>query len=110
MDQDPILVNRQTYDQIAGQFAAQTARMDERLIVRALRLVEHIQPGARILDVGCGPGRDLGWFIENGIHALGVDLSNGMLKEAKRVKGSILCQMEMRQLAFASGSFAGGVV
>lgn len=107
MDQDPVQVNRQTYDQIAGHFAVQTANMDKRLIERAFRLTEHIQPGARILDLGCGPGRDLGWFIENGKHAFGVDLSHGMLKEARRIEEANLCQMEMRQLAFANGSFAG---
>jgi SAM-dependent methyltransferase len=107
MDPDPSQVNRQTYDQIAGQFAARTAHMDAWLIGRTSRLVEQLRPGARILDVGCGPGRDLRWFIENGVHAFGVDLSNGMLLEARRVQRSALGQMEMRRLAFASGSFAG---
>src|SRR5512143_2951961 len=107
MDQDPFQVNRRTYDQIAGQFAQRTADMNEWLIKKATRLVEHIQPEQRILDVGCGPGRDLSWFLKSGVRAFGVDLSMGMLMEAQKVANSTLCQMEMRHLALASHNFAG---
>ncbi len=107
MDQDPFQVNRRTYDQIAGQFVQRTPGMDEWLIKKATRLVEHIQPEQRMLDVGCGPGRDLSWFLKNGFQALGVDLSMGMLMEAQKVAKPSLCQMEMRHLALASRSFAG---
>lgn len=106
MDQDPIQVNRRTYDQIAGQFAAKIPVMDERLIAKASRLIEGIRPNERILDLGCGPGRDLSWFQEKGIQAVGADLSFGMLSEARRTARSGLCQMEMRRLGFASQSFA----
>lgn len=107
MVQDPIQITRQTYDQIAGQFAAQTANLDERLIGRMSRLVENIPSGERILDLGCGTGRDLGWFLEKSVNAIGGDLSLGMLMEARRAHRFTLCQIEMRQLAFASGSFMG---
>ncbi len=107
MDQDPVQVNRQTYDQIAGQFALRNSEMNASLIQKARRFIATIRPGERILDLGCGPGRDLGWFIHNGINAIGADLSHGMLMEARKVTGARLCQMEMRRLAFASQIFAG---
>jgi 2-polyprenyl-3-methyl-5-hydroxy-6-metoxy-1,4-benzoquinol methylase len=39
-------------------------------------------PGSRVLDVGCGSGRDVNALIEAGYEATGVDGSESMLREA----------------------------
>jgi len=41
------------------------------------------------IDVGCGSGRDAGWLNTNGFPALGVDASEGLLREARRSFPSI---------------------
>jgi len=37
------------------------------------------------LDVGCGIGRDTQWLNQNGYSAIGVDASEGMLKQAQQL-------------------------
>lgn len=69
------------------------------------RFVAHLRPGARILDVGCGVGRDVGHFQELGFDATGIDLSSGMLTEARRRVNAPFVQADMRRLPFADGSF-----
>ena len=49
-------------------------------LVEELRL----KPGATILDVGCGTGRHAIELARRGYMVTGVDLSSGMLAEAKK--------------------------
>lgn len=106
MTQDPIEINRKAYDEIASRFAARRAMMGGQLIDVITRLKGQVRPGERVLDLGCGAGRDLAWLEQAGLRVLGADLSVGMLAEARRVTGCALCQMDMRRLGFARGSFA----
>lgn len=52
-------------------------------LVEELRL----QPGAAVLDVGCGTGRHTIELARRGFAVTGVDLSEGMLAEARRTAG-----------------------
>lgn len=52
---------------------------------RAVRRLE-LKPGARVLEVGCGTGRNLTHLVQAvgaAGHVYGVDLSEGMLREAE---------------------------
>jgi 8-oxo-dGTP pyrophosphatase MutT (NUDIX family) len=95
-----------TYDQTAPAFAERW--FDMRLEEEMGRFVDRLGPGARVLDVGCGPGHDTAWLVEMGFDAAGVDLSFGMLKEGQR-RGvtAPLIQADMRRLPFRSGSLDG---
>lgn len=44
------------------------------------------RPGARLLDIGCGPGASLALLQEQGYAALGLDLSLPLLKDAARAR------------------------
>lgn len=113
MSQTPYQLNRSTYDRIAPQFAQVYASMTPDLIDAAQRLCSRLGPRpARLLDLGCGAGRDLAWFYaqaqtQQGLACFGADLSTGMLSEARQVTGAPLCQADMRFLGFAPRSFAG---
>jgi ADP-ribose pyrophosphatase YjhB (NUDIX family)/ubiquinone/menaquinone biosynthesis C-methylase UbiE len=94
------------YDIIAKCFADRW--FDLRLEEPMTRFAGRLGPRARVLDVGCGPGRDVAWLSELGFDAGGVDLSFGMLQEARvRGVGVPLIQADMRHLPFRRGSFDG---
>src|SRR3954469_25879267 len=47
-------------------------------------LLEHVQPGERVLDVGCGLGTLAAAAAQKGATVTGVDLAAGMVAEARR--------------------------
>jgi len=106
--EDRPLVRRMqaAYDRIAPQFAVRNADFPADLLPWAERVRERVGAGTRLLDLGCGTGRDLAWFEQRGCRVVGVDLSRGMLAEARgRVRGPLL-QMELRALGFDDDTFA----
>lgn len=64
--------------------------------------------GNRILDVGCGHGRDASYFSEKGFDVVGIDLSEELLKTARENSPkSRFYLMDMRHLDFYSNLFDG---
>src|SRR5688500_15172125 len=43
----------------------------------------------KILDAGCGTGRNLHWFVNENIHVYGVDLNSGAINELKTAYPSL---------------------
>ncbi|MDP9379783.1 MAG: class I SAM-dependent methyltransferase [Chloroflexota bacterium] len=98
---------RDAYNRIAGMYALRTAEMPPALIKLADEFLALLPPDPRVLDLGCGAGRDMAWLEARGARVTGVDLSTGMLEEARRrVRGELL-QMDMRRLSFPDGHFHG---
>jgi len=96
----------QSYDESAAQFAARWFGL--RLATEMERFSGRLGPGSRVLDVGCGPGRDAAWLAEMGFDAGGVDLSFEMLQEGQRQGVSVpLIQADMRHLPFCKASLDG---
>ncbi|HEX2914813.1 MAG TPA: class I SAM-dependent methyltransferase [Chloroflexia bacterium] len=98
----------QSYNQTAalyaeGQYGFDMSRQQERFL-------QALPPGYRepLLDLGCGPGRDIRYFSRRGYRTIGMDLSSGLLEEARRrVKSAGLVRADMRSLPFAPACFAG---
>lgn len=65
--------------------------------------------GKKILDIGCGAGRDAEEFLKNDFDYLGIDASAGMLSVAKTRTGrdDIFRQMDFLHLDFPSEAFDG---
>lgn len=42
------------------------------------------EPGGRVIDVGCGAGLAVAELTRRGVKALGLDLDEGMVAEARR--------------------------
>jgi ubiquinone/menaquinone biosynthesis C-methylase UbiE len=61
-----------------------------------------LQPGMRVLDVGCGPGRHSRALAARGIEAVGVDISHSFLRAAGA--GSWV-RADARRLPFVPGGF-----
>ena len=65
-------------------------------------------PGKKILDAGCGPGRDVAYFLEEGLSVIGIDASLGMIEAAKkRVEKGAFFLMDFRKLKFEDEAFDG---
>jgi ubiquinone/menaquinone biosynthesis C-methylase UbiE len=103
-------ITRESYERIAPTYAQISANMSEVLLASAqkfLGLLESFGPNAQILDVGCGPGRDMAWFESHNINVTGVDYTQAMLEIARtQVRGSLV-QTDMRKMPFGATSVDG---
>ncbi|HUX87832.1 MAG TPA: bifunctional class I SAM-dependent methyltransferase/NUDIX hydrolase [Chloroflexota bacterium] len=108
MTDDPTIA---TYDRIAPAFADCTYGISldpaREMFGQRIRLNARAER-FRILDAGCGPGRDCKWFFERGFQVCGIDLSAGMLAEARRRVPNVEFHIaDLRQLDFPDGHFDG---
>ena len=60
----------------------------------------------KVLDAGCGPGRDSEYLIEEGLDVISVDLSEGMIEEAKKRNVNAI-KMDILDLELSPESFDG---
>jgi ubiquinone/menaquinone biosynthesis C-methylase UbiE len=64
--------------------------------------------GAKVLDIGCGPGQFSNYLTEKGFAVEGVDVSDEMLAIARaKVPDVSFKKMDMRKLTFADHTFDG---
>lgn len=102
-----VSVTIQTFNDLAEEYAK--SRMDIG-IVRHLAdfFLKHLD-GKKVLDIGCGPGRDAKYFAEHGCSVTGIDLAEKFLAIAARqhIPGARFLKMDMRRLAFPDNSFDG---
>ncbi|MEE2682938.1 MAG: methyltransferase domain-containing protein [Actinomycetota bacterium] len=61
-----------------------------------------LQPGMKLLDVGCGPGRHAHAFAKSGIEVVGIDISQKFVDIASRntEKGTTFIRMDARELRY----------
>lgn len=70
--------------------------------------VNLVGKGKKILDVGCGSGRDGAEIAEKGIQVVGIDISKGLLEEARKINPNLeFIETDMRSLPFEDSSFDG---
>lgn len=94
-----------TYDKIAKLYADYT---ECKLMQYQLSKFTSILPGKKVLDVGCGVGRDVSYMTEDGLDIVGIDISEGLLKEAKkRYPKAKFKKMDFRKMTFKANSFDG---
>jgi trans-aconitate methyltransferase len=79
---------RQTYDRVAGEYAARIFdELDGKPFDRAIldRFGDLVRPLGPVCDLGCGPGQVTRYLAGRGLETVGVDLSPGMIAEARRL-------------------------
>jgi ubiquinone/menaquinone biosynthesis C-methylase UbiE len=69
------------------------------------RLLIRFPPACSVLEVGCGTGHFTRWFGEQGLRAMGLDLSPAMLAEARRLGTPRCVRGDALALPFATGAF-----
>jgi len=77
-------------------------RMEKALLKR---LLAGFSRAHTLLEVGCGTGHFTRWFGEQGLQAMGLDLSPPMLAEAVRLGNPPYVQGEALALPFLDGAF-----
>ncbi|GAA1853034.1 class I SAM-dependent methyltransferase [Asanoa iriomotensis] len=92
---------RQTYDLISTEYARRATAVDARLLRELDTLGGALAAGSRVVDIGCGPGREVALLRERGFRVVGFDLSLGQLR-AGGLPGR--AQADMRHLPLRTGS------
>lgn len=93
------------YNKHAKEFAQKAATH----VYDSFATFEKLLPkGGKILDAGCGSGRDVSYFIRDGFDATGMDISSGLIEVAKKdyPQGKFLVA-DMRSLPFKENDFDG---
>lgn len=72
---------------------AQNTEFECDFLVNELRL----QPGMKVLDIGCGAGRHSVGLAKRGFEVTGIDLSQGMLNEARELAKREGVKVELAQ-------------
>jgi SAM-dependent methyltransferase len=66
-----------------------------------LPLSEKLSPGACILDIGCGSGRDLLWFKQRGFEVVGFERSPGLAGFARKNVGCEVIESDFETYDFS---------
>lgn len=82
------------------------ATVDLPIVPTLSGFVRRLSKGDRIVDLGCGAGRDLRAFRECHLDPVGIDYSFALCKIARRHSGVPVVNGDMRKLPLATGSFA----
>jgi SAM-dependent methyltransferase len=79
---DPTEINRAYYDDYADDFRERTAALPLNAVYEPF--LRQLQPCARILDAGCGSGRNAAAFLSHGFRVTAIDASPAVVQLAKR--------------------------
>ena len=69
------------------------------------KLLDRFTASRSVLEVGCGTGHFTRWMAERGLDVVGVDISEPMLSEARRLGGPRYSPGDAHALPFADRSF-----
>lgn len=95
----------QTYNEIVEPYYENTSKLASSKEV-VDEFSKMLPKGAKILDAGCGPGRDAKWFTDKGFDVVGIDLAEKMIEFARKIAPKATFKiMDFRKLDFPDKSF-----
>ncbi len=94
----------ETYNKYAQVYIRYT--YDKILQYEMSEFLRRLPEAPKILDLGCGAGRDMEFFKEDGCDVVGIDIAEALLKAVKE-KGLTAKKMDMRKLTFKKDTFDG---
>ena len=102
---------QRAYDRVAGEYVRRIFNelagkpLDRALLDQFALRIRDLGP---VCDVGCGPGHVARYLHERGVRITGIDLSQEMVEQARRLNpGLVFHQGDMRRLDVADGAWAG---
>lgn len=94
------------YNSLADSYAKQA--LDHGPVMQRKLFASLITKGGKILDVGCGSGRDSTFFSEEGFKVIGLDISEKLLEIARvAAPKAKFYSADMRHLSFEKEMFDG---
>ncbi|HEX5640878.1 MAG TPA: class I SAM-dependent methyltransferase [Thermoleophilia bacterium] len=88
---------REFFDSYAPQYMNEVFTADSLREAAFLVDVLGLEPGASVLDIGCGTGRHAVELARAGLVVTGLDISSGMLREARRAADAAGVDLELVQ-------------
>ncbi len=98
------------YDEIAEEYCKKTEQEGNREFQKEMldKTLRYLDSKARIIDLGCGDGRDTQYLKEKGMDVIGIDLSRSMINLArKKNPRATFLQMDIRDTVFPENIFHG---
>ncbi len=92
MDPQKLSDYQSSYDRIAEEYANRIAgELDNKPLDRMLldEFAARVKGVGRVCELGCGPGHVARYLHERGVDIIGVDLSPGMLEQARKLNPGI---------------------
>ena len=99
-------ITKKYYNQNAATWVIKQSNLNYCLL--DFKEYQELLPRGKVLDLGCGTGRDASLFLPAGYDYTGIDLSDGMVFEAKKLfsKGKFMV-MDLSNLEFDDELFDG---
>jgi SAM-dependent methyltransferase len=102
---------RESYDRLAEEYARRIFdELQHKPLDRELldRFAKQVSGRGEVCDMGCGPGHVARYLRDAGASVFGLDLSLGMLKQARKLNADIpFREGNMMSLDLADGTLAG---
>ena len=99
-----------SYDRIAEEYAARIAgELEHKPLDRMLldEFAGRVKAAGRVCELGCGPGHVARYLHDRGVDIFGIDLSPGMLEQARKLNPAIEFQQgNMLALDIEDGDLA----
>ena len=86
------------YNQNASDFINRTLNLD--MSDAYHRFLEVLPEHARVLDAGCGSGRDAKYFVDHGLDVVAFDASEKMVNHTREYAGVKVEQLRLDQLQY----------
>src|SRR5689334_15154974 len=97
-------VNKESYEITAQEFALKVKDLAPTHSIE--RFIKLLPPKAKIIDIGCGSGRDAKLFTDKGVTVLGIDFSPNLIAIAKNKAPLAEFQlMDIEAMNFPADSF-----
>lgn len=102
-------ITKASYQATADAFASKVADLAPLKSIE--KFMALLPPKSKIIDVGCGSGRDAKVFTDKGVDVLGIDFCPNLIEIAKETAPSAHFQiMDMEEMSFPAQFFDGAWV